>query len=344
MKVLILYNEPTLPRDHPDAASEAGVLESVEAVTTSLAAHIHRCFALGLGPCVDDAVASILDLEPFDVVINLFEGFGGVGRGEAIIAGLVELRGLAMTGSPAECLDLVRHKPRTKWLLAGAGIATPEFVLVSPTCRIDPAEVAARLGAAALIVKPAHEDASLGISLASVVDNPGDLAAQLKQVQERYGPALVERFIAGREFNVSVLALPEARVLPLAEIEFGEAFPPDRRLVTYDAKWAADSAECVQTAVRCPAEVDSALAAEIRRVALAAFHTTGCRDYARIDIRVSDSGEVYVLEVNGNPDISPTAGFAKALEAGGVEYDSFIHQLVKNTYARRCESRTQRPA
>jgi D-alanine-D-alanine ligase len=78
------------------------------------------------------------------------------------------------------------------------------------------------------------------------------------------------------------------------------------------------------------------LATEIRRVALAAFRATGCRDYARVDMRVSDAGEVYVLEVNGNPDISPTAGFAKALEAAGIEYDSFIHRMVKNAYARRC--------
>jgi len=338
VKVLILYNEPTLPRDHPDAASEAGVLESVEAVTTSLAAHIHRCFALGLGPTVDEAIASILDLEPFDVVVNLFEGFGGVGRGEAVIAGLVELRGLAMTGSPAECLELVRQKPRTKWLLAGAGIPTPEFLLISPNSHTDRAQLAALLDQGPLIVKPAHEDASLGISLASVVENELDLGTQLQLVQEQYGAALVERFIVGREFNVSVLALPEAQTLPLAEIEFGEAFPPDRQIVTYAAKWAADSAECVQSAVRCPAEVEPELAAEIRRVALAAFRVTGCRDYARVDMRVDQQGRVFVLEVNGNPDICPTAGFAKALQAGGIEYDGFIHRLVKNAYARRTQA------
>lgn len=335
MKVLILYNEPTLPRDHPDAASEAGVLESVEAVNTSLAAHIHRCFALGLGPTVDEAIASILDLEPFDVAINLFEGFGGVGRGEAVIAGLVELRGLAMTGSPAECLELVRDKPRTKWLLAGAGIPTPDFLLVSPSCQVDRSQVGSLLEAGPLIVKPAHEDASLGISLASIVDNETELSQQLQQVHTRYGSALVERFISGREFNVSVLALPEAQALPLAEIEFGEAFPADRRIVTYAAKWAADSEECVQSAVRCPADVEQELATEIRRVALAAFRATGCRDYARVDMRVDPQGHVFVLEVNGNPDISPTAGFARALEAGGIEYDGFIHHLVKNAYARR---------
>lgn len=338
MKVLILYNEPTLPRDHPDAASEAGVLESVEAVNTSLAAHIHRCFALGLGPTVDEAIASILDLDPFDVVVNLFEGFSGVGRGEAVIAGLVELRGMAMTGSPAECLELVRHKPRTKWLLAGAGVPTPDFLLTSPQCRPDRSQFAALLDRGPLIVKPAHEDASLGISLASVVETEVDLDTQLKRVHERYGPALVERFIVGREFNVSVLALPEPQTLPLAEIEFGEAFPANRRIVTYAAKWAENSDECVQSAVRCPAEVEPELAAEIRRVALAAFRATGCRDYARVDMRVNDAGQVCVLEVNGNPDISPTAGFAKALEAGGIEYDGFIHRLVKNAYARRLQA------
>ncbi len=338
MKILIVYNEPTLPGEHSDAASEAGVLESVQAISTSLAAHGHRALTLGLGPSITEAIEAVLAMEQVDAVVNLFEGLGGVGRGEAEITGLIELCGHAITGSPADCLALVRDKARAKWLLAGAGIPTPEFVLVPGDAQPDQPLLEAVLARGPAIVKPAHEDASLGISLASVVTNPAALRTQIALIHGRYGAALVERFIPGREFNVSVLALLEPQVLPLAEIEFGAAFPLDRRIVTYDAKWAGESEQCLQTPVRCPADVEAELAAELRRMALAAYRATGCRDYARVDMRVDVAGKVFVLEVNGNPDLSLTAGFSRALEAAGIEYDAFIDRLVRTAYERRSKS------
>lgn len=334
MHVLILYNEPTLPREHPDAASEAGVLDSVEAITTALAAHVRRCSTLGLAS-VEEALASIAELQHYDVVINLFEGFGGVGRGEAEIAGLLELCGQTLTGSPAECLQLARHKARTKWLLAGAGLPTPEFVLVEPSTPADRGALAELLKRGPVIVKPAHEDASLGIAGSSVVENADELTSQLALVHERYGAALVERFIAGREFNVAILAQPEPRVLPLSEILFDSSLAPQGRIVSYTAKWAESSDESLKTPVKCPAEVGDSLAAEIRRVASAAFRLLGCRDYARVDLRVDDQQRVFVLEVNANPDIGPTAGFARALDVARIDYDVFIDRMVKTAYGRR---------
>jgi D-alanine-D-alanine ligase len=342
LKVLTLYNQPSLSADDPDAASEAGVLESVAAVTAALANCGHEARSLAIENQPERAAVVVAQLEPVDVVINLFEGFGGVGRGEAEIAGLLELCGHAITGSPPDCLALVRNKARTKWLLAGAGIPTAEFLLIDPQDELDPTRFEPLLAAGQVIVKPANEDASLGISLDSIVDNGARLAEQITAVRERYGPVLVERFISGREFNVGVLALPNPETLPLAEIEFGAAFPLGKQIVTYDAKWTANSDQCVQTPVRCPAEVSPQLAAEIRRVALAAFRISGCRDYARVDLRVDSAGQAYVLEVNGNPDISPTAGFARALRVAGIEYDTFIDRLVRTTHATRSRLRSIR--
>jgi D-alanine-D-alanine ligase len=340
LKVLTLYNQPSLSVDDPDAASEAGVLESVAAVTAALSNRGHESRSLAIENQPDLAAVAIAQLQPFDVVVNLFEGFGGVGRGEAEIAGLLELCGHAVTGSPPDCLASVRDKARTKWLLAGAGIPTAEFILIDPQDELDSARFEPLLASGQLIVKPANEDASLGISLDSIVDDYARLVEQITKVRERYGPVLVERFVAGREFNVGVLALPNPETLPLAEIEFGSMFPPDKQIVTYEAKWAADSDQCLQTPVGCPAEVSPQLAAEIRRVSLAAFRITGCRDYARIDLRVDSAGQAYVLEVNGNPDISPTAGFARALRVAGIEYDTFIDRLVRTTHATRSRLRS----
>ena len=262
-----------------------------------------------------------------------------MGRGEAEVAGLVELAGHALTGSPPECLALVRDKARAKWLLAGAGLPTAPFLLIAPDAPLDRQALAEFVAPGPAIVKPAHEDGSLGIGPESIARDAGSLERQVASICSRYGAALVERFIVGREFNAAVIALPEAELLPLAEIEFSGPEPPGWQIVTYEAKWSAGSAADRSTPARCPADVDAALAREISRVALAAFQSTGCRDYARIDLRVDAAGNVYVLEVNANPDIAPTAGFARALRAADIEYEAFIARLVQTAACRRSLTR-----
>jgi D-alanine-D-alanine ligase len=128
-------------------------------------------------------------------------------------------------------------------------------------------------------------------------------------------------------------------LLPLAEIEFDASLSASERLVTYAAKWDAGSAADLATAPRCPARVEQRLAERIERAALAAFDVCGCRDYARVDFRVAEDDSVYILEINGNPDISPTAGFARALGVAGVSYEEFIDRLVRNAATRRRASR-----
>ncbi len=154
------------------------------------------------------------------VVFNLFEGFAGLGQGEALVAGWIEAAGLPLTGSNAAALELVRDKARVKWLLRGAGLPTADFVLVTPDRPRPQQALEELLAGGPVIVKPAHEDASLGIGPHSVVSDAAALDEQIAQVRADYGPVLVERFIAGREFNAAVIALPEPRMLPLAEIEF----------------------------------------------------------------------------------------------------------------------------
>jgi D-alanine-D-alanine ligase len=338
LEVLLLYNEPTLPADDPDAAAEAGVLESVASVGAALVAASHTVRHLAVGPSLEVLLEDLARLRPPDVVFNLFEGLGGVGRGEAEITGLVELLGHPVTGSRAECLGLVRDKARTKWMLAGAGLPTPDFVLVRPDEPIDERRLQNLLADGPAIIKPAHEDASQGIHSQSIVTDWRQLVRELEAVRARYGPALVERFIVGREFNAAILAVPEPESLPLAEIEFSGDGPAGWQIVTYEAKWAIDSAADRATPARCPARVDAATAERIGRIALGAFQLTGCRDYARVDLRMDDRGQVFILEVNGNPDIGPGAGFARALKAAGIEYADFIDRLVNNALANHAAS------
>jgi len=329
LDILLVYNKPVLGSDHADAASEQGVVEAMNAVSWALHARGHRVRTIEA-----DGSATTLSREfsaqprP-DVVFNLCEGLGGVGFGESQVAGIAELCGLSITGSDSQCLALVRDKARTKWLLKGAGLPTADFVLIARDEPPDGRAVASLLARGPVIVKPASEDASLGLSTSSVADSEAQALEQVARVRDRYGDVLVEQFIAGREFNIAIAALPDIRVLPLAEIEFDASLPEAERLVTYDAKWDAGSAADLATAPRCPAQVDAKLAEELRAIALEAFRVTGCRDYARIDVRVGADRRPQILEVNGNPDISPQAGLARALKAAGIAYEDFIEQVVR---------------
>lgn len=334
MHVLLLYNEPTLPPDHPDAASEAGVLEAVEAVEAALTEGRHQVRRLGVGNSIANLLDDLHKLDAPDVVFNLCEGLRGVGEGESHVAGLIELLGWPLTGSSPECLALARDKARMKWLLKGAGLPTPEFNYIAADETMSEDVLDEPLSQGPLIVKPAGEDASLGIGPDSVVTDMAALRRQVASVQQRYGAVLVERYIAGREFNAGVVAIPEAQLLPLAEIEFSESSALDR-VVSYEAKWVAGSAADLGTQVRCPATVDPHLGASIGRVALAAFRLAGCRDYARIDLRLDDQRRPWILEVNANPDLSPSAGLARAVKVSGLSYADFVNRMVEHAQATR---------
>jgi ribosomal protein S18 acetylase RimI-like enzyme len=148
-------------------------------------------------------------------------------------------------------------------------------------------------------------------------------------------PALIERFVNGREVNVSLIERNgEVEVLPLAEIEFVDYAPGQPRIVGYRAKWVPDSFEYRNTPRRIPASVPDDVADRLRECARQAWEALDCRDYARVDFRLDDDLQPYVLEVNANPDISPDAGFTAALAAAGVPYAEFVASVVRNALNR----------
>ncbi len=333
LNVAILYNQPVLPPDHPDWASEAGVLEAVEAVEAALATHGHRSRRIAVGASPASLVTALENVAG-EVIVNLCEGLKGTGAGESQVTGLLELCRVPFTGASSECLSLVRDKARTKWLLRGASLPTAAFEWIAPNDALPLTSLQLLLEEGPVIVKPAREDASLSIGLASIATELDALSAQVGEVQGRYGDVLVEQFIEGREFNVGVLATPVPKALPLAEIEFRHRVGNRWNIVSYDAKWTPESPDYGGTPVHCPAAASPELADEIVRVSLAAFRLTGCRDYARVDLRVDEQGRIFILEINANPDISPSAGLARAIGVSGMSYADFIEQLVETALQR----------
>ena len=187
-------------------------------------------------------------------------------------------------------------------------------------------------------MKPAREDASVGIYSASVVRDRGALAERVAHVLAHYRqPVLVERYIEGREIYVSLLERPGERpqVFPYFEIDFSE-MPSDRpRIVSFEGKWVTDSVEYRGTKpVRCEG-LSPALHTRLAETALAAFAAMGLRDYARIDFRLAPDGVPYVIDVNPNCDLSDLAGgFSKAAKAGGLSYEDVVLRLFELALAR----------
>jgi D-alanine-D-alanine ligase len=323
-RVAILYNQPVLPADHPDAASEHEILDTVAAVERSLADAGFEVARLGVGHEPRVLVEGLHDLRP-DVVFNLFEGLADQGGTEAHVAGVLEWLGLPFTGSPSATLGLARNKPLTKHLLRGAGLPTPEFFVAEdlplPPCPLD----------WPVIVKPALEDASLGLDQGSVVTDQKRLEERVALLLESYGPmVLVERFIGGRELNVALIEAPDLRTLPVSEVLFTDQEPGHWPIITYDAKWKPGSRDYEATPPRYPADVRPRLAERLGALARQAFRLLGCRDYARVDFRVRPSGKPYILEVNPNPDLNPTAGLACGLTSAGLTHGQFAVDLVRN--------------
>ncbi len=328
IQVVILYNEPVLPADHPDAVSEHEILETVDVVGSTLSAAGFEVARLGVSTEPRVLVEGLCSLQP-DVVFNLFEGLADRGGTEAHVAGLLDWLDIPFTGSPFHTLTLARSKPLTKYLLQGAGLPTPPFFVVEdfpvPACPLP----------WPVIVKPAQQDASVGLDQGSVVTDQQRLEQRVAYLLKTYGPpVLVEEFIRGRELNVGLIEDPDLRILPVSEVLFVDKDPAYWPIVTYDAKWSPGSRDYEATPPRYPAEVSPRLARRLSELAQRAFRLLGCRDYARVDFRVRPTGKAYILEVNPNPDFNPTAGLAGGLGSAGLTHAQFTVELVRHALAR----------
>jgi D-alanine-D-alanine ligase len=324
MRIVILHSEDALgPPPDPVLAQTAGALERSGHETA---------FQVVLPDVV--ALATALRAAEPELGVNLAEAFDGKSALESNVAALLNLLDLRYTGSSPAGLMLAGDKALSKKVLTFHGVRSPQFATVH---RGD-VEWAGDL-AFPLIVKPPQEDASIGISHASVVHNVQELLEQMGEVQGRFHqPPLVEQFIDGREFYVGVIGNADARALPPLEMDF-TGFPTDRpRIASWAAKWGDEGGgegdEYAGTRTFLAKDLTPELDDLLRRTALDAFHALRLRDYARVDMRVSASGEAYVIEVNPNCYLEEEGEFARAAAADGMSYDALIDRLVELASAR----------
>jgi len=302
----------------------ATVKEEYRAIVSALESEGFRARAVNIR---DDIarLQSVLRRNAPNAIFNLVEFFHDEARMEAAVAAMFDLHRIPFTGSPHFALALCRRKGLTKQVLLQNGVATPLFKVLKVS------KVPRRHGLRyPLIVKPSREDASAGVEQESVVWDFSQLSERVNQMFEAFKPPiLIEEFIEGKELHVSVLGNDPPVVLPILEFDFS-ALPEDHpTIITYEMKWNPLSLAYHKVHSVCPAQLSKRVEKRVQKHALQAYMATSCRDYARIDMRLSKTNKPYVLEVNPNPDLTESVSFMESAEAAGISFSQTLRKIVE---------------
>jgi D-alanine-D-alanine ligase len=328
LRVGIIYNFPVTPSKgiEMDYVADAEVEEEVEIIETTLDKLDLKSQLLPLKDNIIDLMNSLNQYNP-DVIINLCEGAYGDSHLEMAVPSMLELLRVPYTGCTPLALGLCQNKGLSKDIMRAEGISTPNYRVMSQYTDLRGELLYP------LFVKPLSEDASIGVTRNSFVENDVELKRQINYIIESYKqPALVEEYIAGREVNVAILEDIYPKVLPISEIRFDSASEP--KIVDYSAKWFKDTNEYKNTVPECPAKLNHETNRILEKIALKVYSKLLCRDYARVDIRIK--GKIpYVLEVNPNPDISLDGGFARSLNAAKISYEEFLSVIISSALKRK---------
>ena len=331
MKIGVLFDGGSQDWDQKDVAA---VLANVNEIQAELRKAGHETTLL---PVLLGDVGWLKRVQRQDLIFNLCEGVNGYARYEDFAVAALELTRVPFTGCPAWPVTICHRKHIANTLLAAAGVPVPTFMLARgitpPTGLRYP-----------VIVKPSGEDASVGIDSGAVCATRKALRDRLARTLEQWNEVLIQEYVAGREVNVGFIG---RELLPLSEISFDRMPEGSWPIVTYAAKWDSGSPEDLGTEPICPAELSPELSRRAIQAARLAWETlAGSQGYGRVDLRITDSGEVYVLEVNPNPDLSSDAGLTRMARGRGWSYSELVLRVVDEALhrfeqARAAEAITQ---
>ncbi len=259
-----------------------------------------------------------------DLTFNLTESYAGDDTKDMNIAAYLDLLGRAYTGAGPHALYLAQDKALAKKIFAFHEIKTPYFATSYRGVLDHSHDISFPL-----IVKPTSEDGSIGIDATSVVQSVKELMEKIHYIQEEFdSPALIEEYIEGREIYAAVLGNDSPEVLPLIELDLSKLPEGVARIAGKEVKWDKDT-ELYKLTKSAPAEnLDEECARRLSDTALAAYRALKLRDYGRIDMRLTDKGEVYVIEANPNPWLSSGAEFVMAAKKAGRSYTQLVGEIV----------------
>ena len=334
-RILVLVHETLVPPDSLEGVREQDAAEyrTEYDVVSCLRASGHEVRPIGIGDSLTELRATIQDWQP-QVCFNLLEEFGGIVTYDQHVVAYLELLRQSYTGCNPRGMMLSRDKVLSKQILSYHRIPTPQFAVFRQGTAI---RIPARLRYP-LFVKSATEDASLGISQASVVEDAARLRERIAFIHEHtMTDALVEEYIEGRELYVGVLGNERIRTLTPWEFIFGELKAGRAAIATRKAKWdrayQARHGITSDKAANLPPGLPERLDRLARRV-YRALHMTG---YARIDFRVRADGTPFVLEANANPNLEQAEDFADAALHDGIPYPGLLKRIISLGRAYRAE-------
>ncbi|MGB7211990.1 MAG: hypothetical protein WBC97_05125 [Gemmatimonadales bacterium] len=319
MKGAILYDPGGKHWDKKDVAQVAENAEEIQANLRTRGIHV-SLIPIHLGD-----FSWIAKARKVDVIFNLCEGLDGHSKYEDYVVGTLELMGVPYTGCRPWPVTVCHRKHIANTLMQAAGVPIPKFWLAQGNKLPQEFPLPS-------IVKPAAEDASLGIDSGAVCTSKKGLRKRLAEQLEQWDEVLVQEYVAGREFNVGFVG---HQALPLSEICFDGMPEGSWPVLTYSAKWDEGSAEDLGSVPVCPADLPADVAKRIVAAARQAWELlAGGEGYGRVDMRLDARGMPWVLEVNPNPDLSDDAGLARMARANGWDYGELLQRIVDEALAR----------
>jgi D-alanine-D-alanine ligase len=325
MRIALLYDGDSTS----DAAPDLLILQTVVAIETALVNEGNTVVRVPVS--ADGRWIDRVKRGRFAAAFNMCEGIDGVAELEPPVISVLELFGIPYTGSSSYTTALCLRKHVVNALLAQSGLPVPPWITVRRGAR-------GRSVGYPAIVKPAAEDASIGVEQRSVVRTARALKARVEAMLQTFDEVIVQRYVDGRELNVGIVG---DTILPIAEIDFSGMPKGMWRMVTYRSKWDTGSEEDLGAVPTCPADLSTRCANEVRRVAREAWKLVGGHGYGRVDMRLDASGQPWVLEVNSNPDIAPDAGLARMARTAGIDYATLVRTITELGLARKRDQQPQ---
>jgi D-alanine-D-alanine ligase len=296
----------------------------VRQVASALRRHKHQVTVLAVHGDVKKLIAGLGRRKP-ELVFNLLEEFGEDPSGNISVVGLLDLLGYRYTGCGPGEFYLGQDKALSKKLLAFDGILYPKYAVFS---RTEDFETGGNMRMP-LFVKPVAQDASIGIATTSLVTNTTELLERVAAIQKECNDAaLAEEYIEGREFYVGILGNHDPQALPPIEADFSGLPEGTPKVYDREAKWGEDQDEAtrVKTVI---ADLPDEVRARLQKASLDAYRALRVRDYGRVDLRMTDTGDIYVLEVNASCYLEKTDEFATAAKAAGISYSDLVQRIVE---------------
>ncbi len=327
LRILLLVHESLVPPEDLKGLPESAIEEcrTEYNVMSTLVNLGHQVRVLGIGDQIGELRRAVGDFKP-DIVFNLLEEFSGIVTYDHYVVAYLELMRQPYTGCNPRGMMISRDKVLTKQVLAYHRILTPEFHLFPWRKGYK----APRKPKFPLIVKSATEDASFGISQASIVNDSGRLRERVQFIHEQTNSdAIAEQYIDGRELYIGVLGNDRLQTFPVWELDFGTLSEVQAGIATRKVKWDPDyqRKHGIRTGVAddLPAAMQTSLAALAKRI-YRSLHMSG---YGRMDLRLSADGKVYVLEANANPNLTFGEDFAESAERTGIQYSALLSRIVQ---------------